>query len=163
VVCSFEADSLAGAASVANLVDLGPLLIRDGIAEDEFIEATLAYTGDERGRWALPVLADTYGLLFNRTMFAAMDIAAPPRTLVEWYGRADLAAFHEQLGEEFSTRNAFQAARLAMCLDGEWRVAFIAIEADELDYGSAPLPVDSEQPELYGSGFINGSVIGIPR
>ena len=51
------------------LVDLGPLMARDGIAEADFIDATLAYTGDERGRWALPVLADTYGLLFNRELF----------------------------------------------------------------------------------------------
>jgi len=50
-----------------------------------------------------------------------------------------------------------------MCLDGEWRVAFIAVEAEELDYGTAPLPVDAGHPELYGSGHINGSVIGIPR
>ena len=49
-----------------------------------------------------------------------------------------------------------------MCLDGEWRVAFIAVEADELDYGTAPLPVDDSRPELYGSGHINGSVIAIP-
>jgi multiple sugar transport system substrate-binding protein len=41
-------------------------------------------------------------------------------------------------------------------------VAFIATEAEELDYGTAPLPVDDTRPELYGSGYINGSVIGIP-
>jgi multiple sugar transport system substrate-binding protein len=41
-------------------------------------------------------------------------------------------------------------------------VAFIAVEAEELDYGTAPLPVDDARPELYGSGYINGSVIGIP-
>ena len=84
------------------------------------------------------------------------------KELVDWYGRDDLAAFHEQAGDEFSPSNAFQAGSLAMCLDGEWRVAFIAVEADELDYGTAPLPVDDSRPELYGSGYINGSVIGIP-
>ena len=57
----------SGARSVSKLVDLGPLMARDGIAEGDFIEATLAYTGDGRGRWALPVLADTFGLLFNRS------------------------------------------------------------------------------------------------
>ena len=67
-----------------------------------------------------------------------------------------------ELGEEFAPNNAFQEGRLAMCLDGEWRVAFIAVEAEELDYGTAPLPVDEARPELYGSGYINGSVIGVP-
>jgi multiple sugar transport system substrate-binding protein len=84
------------------------------------------------------------------------------KELVDWYGAENLTAFHEQVGDEFSPNNAFQAEKLAMCLDGEWRVAFIAIEADELDYGTAPLPVDEARPELYGSGYINGSVIGIP-
>ena len=181
---------------------------------------------------SVPVLADTYGLLFNRAMFSAAGIDEPPRTfdeltelakrltvrnpdgslrvvgfdptigfyenrlgafgqqfgaswrtdgrscvatdpawtrfltwqrdLVDWYGAADLAAFHDRIGDEFATDNAFQAGRLAMCLDGEWRVAFIAVEADELDYGTAPLPVDDLHPELYGSGYINGSVIAIP-
>jgi diguanylate cyclase (GGDEF)-like protein len=233
VVCSFEAETFGSTTAVGKLVDLSPYLARDGIVDGDFIEATLAYTGDERGRWALPVLADTYGLLFNRAMFEAAGVAAPPRTfgeltelakrltvrnpdgslrvvgfdptigfyentlstfghlfgarwrtdgrsslatdpawtrflewqraLVEWYGAADLATFHAQVGDEFSPANAFQAGRLAMCLDGEWRVAFIAVEAEELDYGTAPLPVDARHPELYGSGHINGSVIGIPR
>jgi diguanylate cyclase (GGDEF)-like protein/PAS domain S-box-containing protein len=232
VVSSFESDTFASSRSVSRLVDLAPLMARDGIPETDFITATLAYTGDERGRWALPVLADTYGLLFNRTMLAEAGLTDPPRTiaeltamakaltirnpdgslrvvgfdpsirfyentmatfghlfgarwqvdgrsslatdpawarllrwqkeLIDWYGAANLDAFHEHVGDEFSTSNAFQAGKLAMCLDGEWRVAFIAVEAEELDYGTAPLPVDDGRPDLYGSGFINGSVIGIP-
>ncbi len=232
VVSSFESDVFGSSRSVSKLVDLSTYMERDGIVEADFIAATLGYTGDERGRWALPVLADTYGLLFNRTLFANAGVSEPPRTigeltelakrltirnpdgslrivgfdptigfyentlatlghlfgarwradgrsslasdpawqkllrwqneLVDWYGRDNLAAFHEQVGDEFSTTNAFQVGRLAMCLDGEWRVAFIAIEAEELDYGTAPLPVDDTRPELYGSGYINGSVIGIP-
>jgi diguanylate cyclase (GGDEF)-like protein len=232
VVSSFESDTFGSSRSVSKLVDLGPLMARDGITDADFIEATLAYTGDDRGRWALPVLADTYGLLFNREQFARAGVSAPPRTideltelakrltvrnqdgslrvvgfdptmgfyentlatfghlfgaswqtdgrsslgsdpawakllrwqkeLVDWYGREDLEAFHAEIGDEFSPRNPFQIGKLAMCLDGEWRVAFIAIEADELDYGTAPLPVDASRAELYGSGYINGSVIGIP-
>ena len=59
-------------------------------------------------------------------------------------------------------RTRSRPGRLAMCLDGEWRVAFIAAEAPDLDYGTAPLPVDDARPELYGSGYINGTIIGIP-
>jgi diguanylate cyclase (GGDEF)-like protein/PAS domain S-box-containing protein len=232
VVSSFESDTFASSRSVAKLVDLAPFMARDGVSDADFIAATMAYTGDDRGRWALPVLADTYGLLFNRSLFAESGLTAAPRTiggltdlakrmttrnpdgslrvvgfdptvgfyentmatlghifgarwqidgrsslasdpawgrllrwqkeLVDWFGADNLAAFHQQVGDEFSTSNAFQAGRLAMCLDGEWRIAFIAVEAEELDYGTAPLPVDDARPELYGSGYINGSVIGIP-
>ena len=50
-----------------------------------------------------------------------------------------------------------------MNLDGEWRVAFIQNEHPNLQYGTAPFPVDDAHPELYGSGYINGTIIGIPR
>ena len=50
-----------------------------------------------------------------------------------------------------------------MMIDGEWRVAFIAGEHPELDYGTAPLPVDDAHPELYGAGYVNGTIIGIPK
>ena len=40
--------------------------------------------GDERGRWALPVLADTYGLLFNRAAASPRPGSTePPRTIDE--------------------------------------------------------------------------------
>ena len=233
VVSSFESDSFGTARSRNALLNLEPFMRRDGIDESIFTTATAAYTRDEGGRWALPMLADTYGLVYNRKILEAAGVRKPPRTiseltelakrltvrnpdgslrvvgfdptigfyenslatlghafgvrwldadgvpaidgddawirfltwqkeLVDWYGQADLVAFHEELGEEFAPNNGFQQGRLAMCLDGEWRVAFIAVEAEELDYGTAPLPVDDGRPELYGSGYINGSVIGIP-
>ena len=31
------------------------------------------------------------------------------------------------------------------------------------NYGTAPMPVDDAKPELYGSGYINGTIIGIPK
>jgi multiple sugar transport system substrate-binding protein len=50
-----------------------------------------------------------------------------------------------------------------MMMDGEWRVAFIAAEHPELQYGTAPMPVDGTKPSLYGAGYINGTIIGIPK
>jgi len=38
----------------------------------------------------------------------------------------------------------------------------LATQAPDVDYGTAPVPVDDTQPELYGSGYVNGSIIGIP-
>jgi multiple sugar transport system substrate-binding protein len=97
------------------------------------------------------------------------DQAAWPRmlkwqkALVDWYGYNNLVKFQAGLGDEFSTSNAFEAGKLAMNLDGEWRVAFIANEHPSLQYGTAPIPVDDAQPGLYGSGYINGTIIGIPK
>src|SRR5437762_3138913 len=50
-----------------------------------------------------------------------------------------------------------------MNLDGEWRVAFLAAEHPEVKYGAAPFPVDDAHPDLYGSGYTSGSIIGIPK
>ena len=42
--------------------------------------------------------------------------------------------------------NAFEKGKLAMNVDGEWRTAFIADEAQNLNYGTAPVPVDDGNP-----------------
>jgi multiple sugar transport system substrate-binding protein len=84
------------------------------------------------------------------------------KEMVDWYGYDNLVAFMEEAGDEFSGSNAFQTGRLGMSLDGDWRVAFIAAEAPEFEYGTAPLPTDDTRPDLYGSGYIAGTILGIP-
>jgi len=85
------------------------------------------------------------------------------KSLIDFYGYDKLVRFQAGLGDEFSASNAFEQGKLAMNLDGEWRVAFIKAEHPELDYGTAPLPVDDAHPELYGSSILNGSIAGIPK
>jgi multiple sugar transport system substrate-binding protein len=85
------------------------------------------------------------------------------KSLIDWYGYKNLVKFQAGLGDEFSASQAFEAGKVAMNLDGEWRVAFIADEKPSLGYGTAPMPVDDAQPGLYGSGYINGTIIGIPK
>jgi len=85
------------------------------------------------------------------------------KSLIDWYGYKNLVKFQAGLGDEFSASNAFEVGKVAMNLDGEWRVAFIADEHPELKYGTAPMAVDDAQPGLYGSGYINGTIIGIPK
>ena len=85
------------------------------------------------------------------------------KSLIDWYGYKNLVKFQAGLGDEFSASQAFETGKLAMNLDGEWRVAFIADEKPGLKYGTAPMPVDDAQPSLYGSGYINGTIIGIPK
>ena len=83
------------------------------------------------------------------------------KSYVDWVGYKKLVKFQAGLGDEFSASNAFEVGKLAMNYDGEWRVAFIQAEHPKLNYGTAPLP--SAVPKLYGSGYINGTIIGIPR
>lgn len=85
------------------------------------------------------------------------------KSLVDWYGLAKLTKFNASLGEEFSAENAFEKGKVAINLDGEWRIAFLADEAPNLAYGVAPIPVAADKASLYGSGYITGNVIGISR
>jgi multiple sugar transport system substrate-binding protein len=81
--------------------------------------------------------------------------------LVDFYGYKNLVKWQTGAGDEFSASHAFETGKLAMMMDGEWRVAFIAAEHPELQYATAPMPAWS--PSLYGSGYINGTIIGIPK
>ena len=83
--------------------------------------------------------------------------------LVDWYGYKKLQKFNAGAADEFSASHAFEVGKLAMMIDGEWRVAFIQAEHPELSYGTAPAPVDDKHPELYGAGYVNGTIIGIPK
>src|SRR5262245_27396289 len=85
------------------------------------------------------------------------------KQLIDWYGYDNLVKFQAGLGDEFSTSNAFEKGRLAMNVDGEWRTAFIADEAKNLNYGTAPVPVDPDNPSLSGGGYTTGNIIGIPK
>jgi multiple sugar transport system substrate-binding protein len=83
--------------------------------------------------------------------------------LVDFYGYDKLTRFTAGLGQEFSADNAFEKGKVAMMIDGEYRSAFIKAEAPSLDYATAPFPVDDAKPELYGSGYVTGNVIGVGR
>lgn len=83
--------------------------------------------------------------------------------LVDFYGHDKLVKWQTGAGDEFSASHAFETGKLAMMMDGEWRVSFIAAEHPELQYGTAPMPVDGTKPSLYGGGYINGTIVGIPK
>src|SRR5919204_2699541 len=234
VVSSFNSYNVGTYCSSGGWIDLGPLLEQSPIDPNIFPAATRYYTQYKGTRCALPMLADVYGLYYNKKLFRKAGIKSPPKTmdelvadakkltqrdssgkikvagydpligfyenvperyiisfggkwldsdnhstlgsdpawarfgrwqkqLVDWYGYNKLVKFQTSLGDEFSASQAFEKGKLAMNLDGEWRVAFIADEHPELKYGTAPLPVDSAHPELYGTGYINGTIVGIPK
>jgi multiple sugar transport system substrate-binding protein len=83
------------------------------------------------------------------------------KELIDWYGYERLIRFQQEVGEEFSRGNAFETGRLAMCLDGEWRLAFLEKDGSKTRAAAAPMPVVDAHPELYGSGFISGTIVGI--
>jgi multiple sugar transport system substrate-binding protein len=82
---------------------------------------------------------------------------------VKKIGYAKLKAFDAAAGQEFSASNAFQKGKLAMNMDGEWRTAFIAAQAKNLKYGTAPFPTADDHTDLYGGGYITGNIAGIAK
>jgi len=67
------------------------------------------------------------------------------------------------LGDEFSDQNDFYTGRVAMMVDGEWRTAFLANEAPDMKYATAPLPLSTDHAAAYGAGLVDGNLIGIPK
>jgi multiple sugar transport system substrate-binding protein len=234
VVSSFNSYNVGVYCGTKAWIDLKPFLDKSHISTSIFPPATMYYTQYGGTRCALPLLADVYGLYYNKALFKKAGLTGPPRTmsqltayakkltqrnpdgslkvmgidpfigfyenvperwaaafgakwndakgnailskspgwakwlkweksLIDWYGYNNVVKFQAGLGDEFSSSNAFETGKLAMNLDGEWRVAFIANEHPTLQYGTAPIPVDDAQPGLYGSGYINGTIIGIPK
>jgi ABC-type glycerol-3-phosphate transport system substrate-binding protein len=234
VVSSGNSYNVANYCRTGGWVDLAPLMKKDNISVDLFPKASQYYTQYAGKRCALPLLADDYGLYFNKALFKKAGITHPPRTiseltadakkltvrnpngtlkvvgldpligwyenvperwitqfggkfvdtkghailskdpawaawakwmkgLIDWYGYDKLVRFQTGAGDEFAASQAFENGKVAMNLDGEWRVAFIQHEHPELQYGTAPMAVADNHSELYGSGYINGTIIGIPR
>ena len=85
------------------------------------------------------------------------------KQLTDWYGYDKLKRFIAGAGQEFTPSNAFETGKIAMILDGEYRTAFIQDEHPKLNYGTAPMPVDDSQPDIYGSGYVVGNTLGIPK
>ncbi|MFB4273846.1 MULTISPECIES: ABC transporter substrate-binding protein [unclassified Nonomuraea] len=231
VAASFTTDNVAQWCRSGSFQDLTPVIAQDGVDLSVLPAVARSYSGFEGKQCTLPLLADAYGLYYNK---ALMKGEQPPKTLseltelakkltvrdadgeikvagfiptvqyyenspshlgpmvgakwynddgtsaigsdpawkelltwqkelVDWYGHDKLEKFRKSLGDEWSAEHPFFKGKVAMILDGEWRNAMIANDAKDLDYGTAPLPVADDRPELYGSGFTAGTVIGVPK
>ena len=231
VAASFTTDNVAQWCRSGSFQDLTPVIAQDGVDLSVLPEVARAYTRFDGRQCTLPLLADAYGLYYNK---ALMKGEQPPKTLteltalakkltvrdangeikvagfipgvqyyenspshlgpmvgakwynddgtsaigsdpawkelltwqkelVDWYGYDKLEKFRKSLGDEWSAEHPFFKGKVAMILDGEWRNAMIANDAKDLDYGTAPLPVADAKPDLYGSGFTAGTVIGVPK
>jgi multiple sugar transport system substrate-binding protein len=234
VAHSFSTDNTGAFCSSGAWIALQPYMDRDGVSASSFPESVQSYTKYKGNQCTLPMLADVYGLYYNKDLMAKAGIKAPPKTfseltadakkltqrsadgkievagyvptwgfyenqvahyapqydahwtdengksslstdpgwtkminwsknLVDWYGYDNLVRFQAGAGDEYSAQNAFERGKIAMMIDGEYRTAFISNEHPELNYGTAPMVVDDDKPELYGGGYITGSIIGIPK
>ncbi|WP_113702403.1 extracellular solute-binding protein [Nonomuraea lactucae] len=233
VAASFTTDNVAQWCKSGSFQDLTPVIKQDGIDLSVLPQVSRTYTEYDGKRCTMPLLADAYGLYFNKALMKGNE---PPKTLselteltkkltvrdangdikvagfipsfqyyenspshmgpmvgakwynddgtsaigsdpawkqllqwqkelVDWYGYDKLEKFRKGLGDEWGAEHPFFKGKVAMILDGEWRNAMIANDpkAKDLDYGTAPLPVADDKPDLYGSGFTAGTVIGVPK
>jgi multiple sugar transport system substrate-binding protein len=234
VASSFNAGNVGGWCASGAFQDLTPDLTADHVDIAQIPQAVQSYTAFAGKRCTMPWLADTFGLYYNKKLFAAAGITAPPKTmtelaadakkltvknpdgsiktagfvpylgayqmvtehlvtswggkwlkpdgtsnlaadpafaaaltwqkgLVDWFGADKLAKFKAGMADEMSAQNAFEIGNVAMMVDGEWRTAFIKNDKSDVDYATAPMPVADDKPELYGSGYVGGNVIGIPK
>ena len=231
VASMFETDSLGAFCNSGAWQDLNRYIDADKFDMNQFPKTIRDYTAYKDKRCALPFLADSYGLYYNKKMLADAGISHPPKTvdelaadakkltvrnpdgslkvvgfdplmgwyenapvhwgpmwgakwmngdksgladnpaweqmarwqkkLVDWYGYDNLVRWQASSGDEFSASNAFETGKVAMNLDGEYRIGFIKAEAPKLDFGTAPLP--ASKPDLYGSGFVIGTIMGLPK
>ncbi|AMB57929.1 extracellular solute-binding protein [Microterricola viridarii] len=231
---SYSTDVVGNFCSTGAFRDLGAVIKRDSVDLSQFSDTVRSYTEFNGVRCSMPVLADVYGLYYNKDLLAAGGFTAPPKTLSElqdmamklttfnadgsiktlgfnpmmgWYensaahlgplgaaewlnadgtsaisgspgwtelmewqkgfidelGYDKVNAFTAGLGQEFSADNAFQVGSVAMNLDGEYRTAFIADQAPQLNYGTAPMPVIDSDASLYGGGYVTGNIAGISK
>ncbi|MFD3807738.1 ABC transporter substrate-binding protein [Streptomyces sp. NPDC058611] len=81
VVSSFTTDSVGKFCNSGAFADLNPFLEKSGVDKTKvFPKTLLEYTQFNGNQCTLPLLNDAYGLVYNKTAFAAAGITEPPRT-----------------------------------------------------------------------------------
>ncbi|MER6052077.1 ABC transporter substrate-binding protein [Streptomyces sp. NPDC001793] len=84
VVSSFTTHNVGQYCSSGMWADLDPFLHKSGVVKEEVFPGPLLSYTQYRGRQcALPLLADTYGLYYNKDAFRKAGITRPPRTMSE--------------------------------------------------------------------------------
>ena len=80
---SFTADNTGAFCNSGGWIDLKDYLQRDKIDESIFGATSAEYTKYKDIRCALPMLADVYGLYYNKKQFEKAGITEPPKTMSE--------------------------------------------------------------------------------
>jgi multiple sugar transport system substrate-binding protein len=80
---SYSTDASGQLCNSGAWVDLKQYIDRDKVDVNQFPETVRNYTEFEGKRCAMPFLADTYGLYYNKKFFAEAGLTNPPKTLSE--------------------------------------------------------------------------------
>src|SRR3954453_23212416 len=79
VAQSFTADNTGAFCGSGGWIDLKPYMKNDHIDASAFPKAVQYYTSYQGTQCALPMLADTYGLYYNKAQFKKAGITDPPK------------------------------------------------------------------------------------
>ena len=231
---SYSTDIVGNFCNSGAWVDLQPWIERDNVDLEQLLPIVRSYTEYNGVRCSMPMLADAYGLYYNKTLLEEAGYDAPPenlselnemavkltkknpdgsidvagfvplfdfyentlahlapswgptwltddgksnigsdpawkdmllwqRDLAEQIGATELHKFNASKGEEWSADNAFHQGKVAMMVDGEWRIAFLEDQAPDIEFGTAPFPVPDGQEDRYGAGYVTGNIMGISK
>ena len=83
VAISFSTDDIGQYCGSGAFQDLSGYISRDKVDLTKIPQATRDYSSYKGKRCAMPLLADVYGLYYNKAMFQKAGIAAPPKTMSE--------------------------------------------------------------------------------
>src|SRR4051812_41545171 len=83
VALSFETDKTGAFCSSGGWINLDGYIKRDNVNMNQFPQAVQSYSNFGDKRCAMPVLADTYGLYYNKDMLQRAGITSPPKTFSE--------------------------------------------------------------------------------
>ncbi|MEV5592568.1 ABC transporter substrate-binding protein [Streptomyces sp. NPDC052496] len=85
VVSSFTTNNVGQYCSSGMWVNLDPFMKKTGVEKAKVFPKTLLdYTSYQGNQCALPLLADSYGLYYNKDAFKEAGIERPPRTMSEF-------------------------------------------------------------------------------
>src|ERR1700750_661316 len=83
VVSSFNSYNVGVYCGTGGWIGLSPFLKQGALPTTDVPAATNYYTQYSGKKCALPLLADTYGLYYNKDLFKKAGISAPPKTMTE--------------------------------------------------------------------------------
>lgn len=80
---SYSTDITGKFCSSGAFRDLGAYITRDKVDMNQFPQTVKNYTEFKGKRCAMPLLSDTYGLYYNKTLLAKAGYTEPPKTMTE--------------------------------------------------------------------------------
>jgi multiple sugar transport system substrate-binding protein len=83
VTAMFETDNLGAFCNSGAWTDLNARITADKLDMEQFPETIREYTAYGDKRCAMPLLADTYGLYYNKALLAKAGLSGPPKTVHE--------------------------------------------------------------------------------